>query len=685
VIDAQPRAVVATDLEGRIVLWSRHAEQLFGWSEAEVLGHQLSEVLVPSDERASNQAIAERVRAGEEWSGEFTAVRRDWEQLRIWVTDQPVFDEAGRVVGVVGVSEDLAEHERVAKVAEELSDRLQLALEAGGLGTFQWDMRTGAVSWDERVHALFGLPPGGFAGTYDAYVELLHPDDRDAVAAAVDEAIASHSPAFTVDHRVVWPDGSVHWLHGAGHVTRGPDGEPTGAIGVTADVTEERRARDELQRLTLDALAAAERERVSSERLAFLGRVNDALAAANDQANLMRNVVAAAVPRLGDWCAIFVLPTDGSPIPDVEVAHSDPAMVAYARQLMERFPYDPQAERGAPRVIRTGKAELITDVAALDLDRPDMTDEAREILERLDLRSTITVPLVKRGRVLGALQLMTSRSGRQYGPDDLALAEAVGVRIASSLQNQRLSDEQRHIARTLQASLLPGELPKVPGIEVAVRYWAKGEGVDVGGDFYDVFEIRDDIWAFVLGDVCGAGPQAAATAGLLRHTIAASAWHGDWPEQVLHSLNRAMRKRAAGPFCTVLYGTVERTPAGPRLTVVCGGHPLPVLVTGSGDAEPFGTPGTLIGALERIDANETTRLLAPGDTLVAYTDGVTDLPPPHGLSESEVTKLVSTVTAASETAEEVADGVQQELERIRPIEERNDDIALLVLRATPTG
>jgi PAS domain S-box-containing protein len=670
-----------TDVEGRIMLWSRHAEELFGWSEDEVLGHESTEILVPADERASGQAIVEQVRGGGEWTGEFTTVHKDGTRVRIWVSDRPVLDERGEVIAVVGVSEDLEEHQRVAQVAEELSERLQLALEAGGLGTFQWDMVHDTVSWDERVHELFGVQPESFDGTYEAYLQLLHPEDREASGATVQEAIRTGEP-YTVDHRVVWPDGSVHWLHGAGHVTRGPDGEPTGAIGVVADVTEERRARDQLQRLTLDALEAADRERVSSERLAFLGRVNDALAAANDQSALMRNVVAAAVPRLGDWCSIFVLPPDGSPIPDVEIAHTDPAMVAYARELMERFPFDPDADRGAPRVIRTGRAELITDVAELDLDSADVSDDARAVLERLQLRSAITVPLIKRGRVLGALQLIMSRSGRLYGPDDLALAEAVGVRIASSLQNQRLSDEQRHIAQTLQASLLPSELPKVPGLDIAVRYWAKGEGVDVGGDFYDIFEIRDGLWAFVLGDVCGAGPQAAATAGLLRHTIAASAWHGDWPEEVLHSLNRTMRNRDAGPFCTVLYGTVEATAAGPKLTVVCGGHPLPVLVGPDGSAEPFGQPGTLIGPLERVDAHETSRVLTPGDTLVAYTDGATDLPPPHGLDESDVTKLIGSVVAGADTAEQVADGMHRELHRIRPIDERDDDIALLVLRAT---
>jgi PAS domain S-box-containing protein len=680
-IDALARAVVAADVDGTILLWNREAEHLYGWREEEVLGRSILDVLVPVQGRDAGIGIIEGVRQGDSWDGDFTVQRRDGMPMRVRVTDRPVYDADGHVVAVIGISEDVAEQRLVEQVTADLSERLQLALEAGGLGTFQWDNASGTTRWDERVEALFGLEPGTFEGTFDAWTAMIHPDDRDAVLATVQEAVRTAS-GYTVDHRVVWPDGSIHWVHGAGHVTFGPDGEVTGAIGVTGDITDERRAREDLQRLTLEALEAADRERASAERLAFLGRINDALAAARDRPTLMQSVVRAAVPRLGDWCVIHVLPTDGTAIPDVELAHGDPEMAPSAQDLIDRFPYDPDAEHGVARVIRTGRPEFLRVISQADIESVELSEEEQRLFDRLEPRSAITVPLTKRGRVLGALQLVMAGSGRHYSPEDLALAEAAGARIASSLENLRLTDEQRHIALTLQASLLPAELPDVPDIDIAVRYWANGAGVEVGGDFYDVFEVSDGLWAFVIGDVCGTGPQAAATAGLIRHTIAAAAWHGDTPTKVLHSLNRTMRNRRAGPFCTVVYGTIDRTDAGPHLEVVCGGHPLPVLADRAGDAEPFGQPGTLIGALDRIEVNPTERVLRPGDTLVAYTDGATDLPPPHALTELDVARLVGKVAAASTSVDDVAEGLHHELDRILPIDERNDDVALLVIRAS---
>ena len=161
----------------------------------------------------------------------------------------------------------------------------------------------------------------------------------------------------------------------------------------------------------------------------------------------------------------------------------------------------------------------------------------------LDLRSAITVAMKKRGRVVGALQFIRSVRSRPYTADDVALAETVAGRIASSLENLRLHERQREIARTLQRSLLPATLPDMPGLDTAVRYWPHGEGSEVGGDFYDIFALEEPgQFAIVLGDVCGTGPAAAALTGLARHTIRDSAWHGDPPATVLAALNRAVRR-----------------------------------------------------------------------------------------------------------------------------------------------
>ena len=168
-------------------------------------------------------------------------------------------------------------------------------------------------------------------------------------------------------------------------------------------------------------------------------------------------------------------------------------------------------------------------------------------------RGSITVPLVKRGRVLGALQMVQHEDGRPYGAADLSVAEVAAARIASSLTNLRLIEHDaphRHDAAEGPAAR---EIPSIPGVDIAVRYWASGEGSEVGGDFYDVFSIDDEQWAAVVGDVCGKGPEAAAVTSVTRHSIRMSAWHGDRPVEVLDWLNRALLPLDPGTFCTAAY------------------------------------------------------------------------------------------------------------------------------------
>ena len=171
---------------------------------------------------------------------------------------------------------------------------------------------------------------------------------------------------YTVEHRVVWPDGSVHWIHGSGQVTLGPDGEVNGAIGFTADVTAQVTGRHELRRLTGEALEAARHERRGRERLEALGRINDALAESRERDVLLRNVTAAAVPALGDTCAIYVL-NAGSADVTVEVAHRDQASTPGLRAELLGRTFDPRAPSGVPRAIRTGRARAAT----YQCSRPD--------------------------------------------------------------------------------------------------------------------------------------------------------------------------------------------------------------------------------------------------------------------------------------------------------------------------
>jgi serine phosphatase RsbU (regulator of sigma subunit) len=192
------------------------------------------------------------------------------------------------------------------------------------------------------------------------------------------------------------------------------------------------------------------------------------------------------------------------------------------------------------------------------------------------------------------------------------------------------------------------------------------------------------VWAVVIGDVCGTGPAAAAVTGLARHTIASAAWHGDDHVTVLKNLNKAMRARDAGPFCTAIYGTLETTADGLELTFAVGGHPLPIVARADGSVTTCGTPGWLIGVFDDIDLEATTTTMHPGDTMVLYTDGATDVAPPHGLTPDAFAEVVGRAASATTTAEQLADHLHADLSSVLRIEDRNDDIALLILRV-PRG
>ncbi|MFN8040166.1 MAG: SpoIIE family protein phosphatase [Acidimicrobiales bacterium] len=563
-----------------------------------------------------------------------------------------------------------------------LAEHLQLALSAGGLGTWRWDLATSRVIWDERLEALFGLAPGTFGGTYDDWMALLHPDDVEHVLATVRGAMEARS-GYVMDHRVVWPDGSVRWLQGRGQVVVDDRGEVAGTIGCVGDVTERVVAEQERDRLVIETRAAAASERLHRERLEFLARINDELRFSVDRADLMQRVTRVAVPRLGDWCSIHVTVEDAD-VPLVEVAHVEPDMVAFARSLQDRFPYDPDALMGVPAVIRSGQTEFHPRIDDQLIEAADVPTEAREVLRSLALQSAIVVPLRKRERILGAMQFVATAGSRPYDLDDVTLAEAVAVRIASSLENLRLVEQSRRVAATLQRTLLPRVLPEMPGVEVAVRYWAAGEGADVGGDFYDVFALDDDRWGVAIGDVCGTGPTAASVTGLARHTIRAAAWHGDGPAEVLSRLNRALLASELDTFVTALHGELD--PTAHRIGLAVAGHPLPVLVVPDGaggrTGRLVGRPGTLLGAYDEPRLHEVEVDLPPGSVLVLYTDGVTDVAPPFGLDEAALVELVTEAAAPDRSADEVADRIDAAISGIRAIAARADDIALLVLRAT---
>lgn len=684
VLDVIPHVGIVRALDGTILAWNPAAEAVFGWAAHEVVGRTVTELVVDPADRDAAGAVVALTQAGEVWRGDFEVRRRDGSRAVIDAHISPLRDEHGAVVATVCSATDVTSLRGAERRASDLSDHLVLALSAGQLGTFRWDRATGATTWDPTMKRLLGLaddPRDVF--DYDDWVSSMHPDDAADAQATVQAAVEARS-TYEVEHRVVWPDGTVRWIQGRGKVTVDDDGEPTGTIGFSTDVTHRKLAELEARRRIEEAESAAARDRLARERLEFLGRINDLAMDATDHELLMHTITAAAVPRLGDWCTIHFFPEPGG-LPLIAAAHADPEQVRWLQELIARYPYDPDGPNGVAAVIRSGTPEFVQiDEAFLEQAVRESTTvpegEAREIVDRLQLTSIVTVPLSTKRGVVGAVQFVSAESGRRYDADDLALAEAAAGRIGAALDNTWLSEQYRGVASALQEALLPVAFPTVPGLDLAVRYWAAGTVNEVGGDFYDVFESSPGRWSIVIGDVCGTGPQAAAVTAKARHTIRAAATHGCDPVETVSWVNQAILANNRGRFCTIAYSTIEAAGEGRwKLTSVAAGHPLPIIVDADGGATFVGRSGTLVGVLPELVLHVTETMLGPGDTLVAYTDGVTDVRPPHGIDDDHLLDLTRTAVVGSDGAEATADRLGESIDDVLPFSRRNDDMAIVVV------
>lgn len=245
-------AVVATDTQGLVTFVNEAATEVYGSPADDLLGHDVRELLpLPRDEVASLDLGA--ILAGDSWHGDLTLRRPSGGTFLAAVAATPVRDREGSVVGAVVVAEDMTEIREAEALAAASEQRLRLAHEAAELGSWHWDMATGVTVWDEQLEAIYGMPPGGFDGTFEAWEATLHPDDHDRVMAIVQDAVAARSP-YVLRNRMFWPDGTMRWIEAHGKVTTDEEGNPTGSIGCVRDITE----RMEVAEREADAAARAQ-------------------------------------------------------------------------------------------------------------------------------------------------------------------------------------------------------------------------------------------------------------------------------------------------------------------------------------------------------------------------------------------------------------------------------------------
>jgi serine phosphatase RsbU (regulator of sigma subunit) len=419
-----------------------------------------------------------------------------------------------------------------------------------------------------------------------------------------------------------------------------------------------------------------DRETAASELLAEAGGLmEDAL----DQKERAMHLAQLAVPSLGDVAMVDMLTPSG--LIERLAAQSDGSEVAEVMVKLRRdAPIDPNGPHPVAEVIRTGNTVYLDELSDERIDEIAPRENERATLRRYRFRSCVILPLGARGSVLGALTLWIMRPAKAFDETARRTAKRLADRAALSLDNARLHEQQTHIASVLQNSLLPRSLPEIAGFEASSRFLAAGEGYQVGGDFYDVFRTGSRAWTAVIGDVCGKGPEAASLTALARHTVRTATTPENTPSDVLRALHNSISSdRADFRFCTAALARIQAPANGgdARVTVALGGHPLPIVLRNDGQVESIGEPGTLLGVLPSPSVADVDSTLAPGDSLILYTDGVLDVEDRAKRGDPDWLKdqiAVATGKGAEEIAERLAQAaIERHGGKLR------DDIAILVL------
>lgn len=327
-----------------------------------------------------------------------------------------------------------------------------------------------------------------------------------------------------------------------------------------------------------------------------------------------------------------------------------------------------------------------------DAEKDPRTKDNPLVTGELAVRFYAAAPLVTSdGYRLGTVNVIDTKP-REITKEDAQTLEDLAALVVDQLElrlaARRLAEQraaEQKLGQALQENVLPPALNIVPGLDVAACYRPMGQGLDISGDFYDLFKCRDGDWVAVVGDVCGKGIDAAITMVAIHHRLRALADVSFAPSEVLGVLNDLIfRAGDLETFCSLIYMQIRPEPDHVEVTFSSGGHPLPLIRRADGSVEQVGAPGVLVGAFPEAKLDDVTVTLAPGDLMLAYTDGVIERRD-VGLTEQEQMLRSVLAKCTEDSASAVIADLEQAmfdeamLESPGPLQ---DDAAMLVLRAT---
>lgn len=661
-LDVLGVAAMMLDTEGRIVLWSPQAERLLGYTPEEALGRFAARVLVDEEHfELVLRLFTEVMSSGEAWAGVFPVQHKDGTSRLLEFRNMRLQDDRGAfyALGLAADGATLREVERDLALSVRLVDQSPI-----GLAVLDHDLRYLAAN--PALERMDGLSADGHLGRQVG--EALPFLDSATIEAAMHEVLRSGVPQ--VSHEVVGrtpadPDTDRAWRVSLYRLDDS-GGRVLGIAVSLIDVTDRYRAD-----------AEAERAR---HRLALVADASVRIGTTLDLEQTARELAEVTVPELADVAAVDVLDSvlKGRPglaegpllIQALAVVAARPNLVVEAAD-----PPGHAAQYGADRLVtrcvRTARPVREPYLDAGILAHIARDSHSAELLAKAGAHSYLAVPLIARGEVLGAIDLIRTDNPLPFTEDDELMACELAARAAISIDNARLYRQQRETALTLQRSMLPRDHHDPVGLEVASRYQPAASRYEVGGDWFDVIGLREGRTALVVGDVMGSGINAATTMGRLRTATQTLSRLGLQPAEVLGHLDEITADLDPA-FATCVYAVYD--PATGRCRVSTAGHLPPVLIPRDGAPRLLDLPPGAPLGVGGVPFSDVTVPFGPGDRLVLYTDGLVETREDD--IDSRLDTLLGLLREPDPSLEEFCDRLLRELRAPQDL----DDVALLVAR-----
>jgi PAS domain S-box-containing protein len=655
------------DLVRDSLYWDDRLLSLFGY-ERDAFGGTMAEFnarVHPEDQERVAEAVERAIATIGDLSVEYRIVRPDgvrWVEAR----GRVLADRSGTPQRLLGVAYDSTElrdaRDRLARLLETMSDAF-FSLDPDWRFTFinpQAEKLLGRAAEDLLGTQIWEQFPDAVGSVFEEQYLL-------AARTGTPVSFVSYYPPLSAWFEVrAWPT-------------------PDGLSIYFRDISERMLAQQEREQAVLEREQAHGAAETANRRLTLLADASHRFAESLEAGEVLERLAEAVLPTLGEWVVVGLsgeaagqllrrdVPEEGDQVFVVHVAHAQPDRLPSLERLVRSLPLATTDPVGIGAVVRTGKPEWLPEIPDELLVQRATDERMLAELRGLGVGTALIVPLTSRGRRLGALAVAEPANG----PVDRALLADLAARAAVALDNALLYGAERRTGLTLQRSLLPGDVPQLPGIEVAVRYRPGATGAFVGGDWYQGVVVGDDL-VLCMGDVMGHGMRSAARMGQLRAIVATLALEGHGPGALLSRLAHNSDVLLDLELATLLVASYS--PSRRQLTVASAGHPPPLLASLDGpvdyvEIEPGPPIGAPPGAYE-----ETVLDVPPAATLVLYTDGLVET---RGADLDEgLEALRQALLDLQLPPEAVADHLLESLGRS---EGAADDVALLVLSHLPAS